>query len=36
MVASALVNRSFFNSLGDLEPMVREEARKADLSPASQ
>jgi hypothetical protein len=31
VIASALVNRSFFKSLGDLEPMVREEARKAEV-----
>jgi C4-dicarboxylate-binding protein DctP len=30
LIASALVNRNFFKSLGDLEPMVREEARKAE------
>jgi C4-dicarboxylate-binding protein DctP len=30
LVASGLINRSFFKSLGDLEPMVREEARKAE------
>lgn len=30
LVASGLVNRSFFKSLGDLEPMVREEARRAE------
>jgi C4-dicarboxylate-binding protein DctP len=30
LIASALVNRNFFKSLGGLEPMVREEARKAE------
>jgi C4-dicarboxylate-binding protein DctP len=30
LMASGLVNRNFFKSLGDLEPMVREEARKAE------
>ncbi len=30
LIASGLVNRAFFKSLGDLEPMVREEARKAE------
>lgn len=30
LIASALVNRNFFKSLGELEPMVREEARKAE------
>lgn len=30
LVASGLVNRNFFKSLGDLESMVREEARKAE------
>lgn len=30
LVAAGLVNRNFFKSLGDLEPMVREEARKAE------
>jgi C4-dicarboxylate-binding protein DctP len=30
LIASGLVNRNFFKSLGALEPMVREEARKAE------
>jgi C4-dicarboxylate-binding protein DctP len=30
LIASGLVNRNFMKSLGDLEPMVREEARKAE------
>jgi TRAP-type transport system periplasmic protein len=30
LIASGLVNRSFMKSLGELEPMVREEARKAE------
>lgn len=30
LMASGLVNRNFFKSLGELEPMVREEARKAE------
>jgi C4-dicarboxylate-binding protein DctP len=30
LIASGLVNRGFFKSLGELEPMVREEARKAE------
>jgi TRAP-type C4-dicarboxylate transport system substrate-binding protein len=30
LIAAGLVNRSFFKSLGELEPMVREEARKAE------
>lgn len=30
LIASGLVNRGFFKSLGDLEPMVREESRKAE------
>ncbi|TAK80707.1 MAG: TRAP transporter substrate-binding protein [Betaproteobacteria bacterium] len=30
LIASGLVNRSFMKSLGGLEPMVREEARKAE------
>lgn len=30
LMAAGLVNRNFFKSLGDLEPMVREEARKAE------
>lgn len=30
LIASGLVNRQFMKSLGDLEPMVREEARKAE------
>ena len=30
LIASGLVNRTFFKSLGELEPMVREEARKAE------
>lgn len=30
LIASGLVNRGFMKSLGELEPMVREEARKAE------
>lgn len=30
LIASGLVNRDFMKSLGELEPMVREEARKAE------